>query len=281
MRKFVLLGLLLLCGVVVGITFSPNGDVNEMYDLYLSTNSTSLYSVMDRGTWEELQAFTNEVSESGGMYLVFPLKPKNGEQLYISSMPGPRSTVANSGLFHTGIDLAVGGDPSVVDVVFATDGVITFSGYRPPSIRWVDANNNNRVDGDEQKDKYSGGNQVHVKTTLNSGIQVTFKYLHLENTPEFQVGDTVNAGDLVGNWGHSGDEGVRDPDDGSLAPMGVHLHFEVEVGTGQPNIEESMDGPSYTILNPFEPAYFVYERNSILGTVKVLRTGDEYEIKTQ
>jgi len=117
---------------------------------------------------------------------------QNQEGNYITSSEyGMRN-----GRLHAGIDLAPYGEN--IPVGASANGTVIYSQYH-----------------------YSGGNMLiirHDGLTANNGQTLHTAYMHLQNPPNFNVGETVNKGDIVGNTGNTG------------RSTGLHLHFEVHEG---------------------------------------------------
>jgi len=95
---------------------------------------------------------------------------------------------------HHGIDLAPNGSENL-SIASAGDGVIAFAGV------------------------YPDGNIV-VEIQHSNGLFT--RYMHLATTPTVKTGQEVNAGDIIGHTGTTGNS------------TGVHLHFEIHEGNGNP-----------------------------------------------
>src|SRR3989442_3466794 len=87
---------------------------------------------------------------------------------------------------------------------------------------------------------------------IDHGDGVVTRYAHLSAVAtELEVGDSVDAGALIGNVGASG-----------LPEGGSHLHFEIRVGTGY--LGEGLDSEDvrYLVARAFSPDVVKRERES-------------------
>lgn len=125
----------------------------------------------------------------------FPLTGYVGATGAIDGLPVPYPVTSHFGyapdyfggtIYHTGVDMAC---PVGVSVSNVMGGKVTFAGYSPAGY----------------------GNLVVVE---NDGVQAFYGHLSQVNV---QVGDRVDAGDLVGLTGNTGKS------------TGPHLHWEIRV----------------------------------------------------
>jgi len=114
----------------------------------------------------------------------------------VSSEFSPARVNPKTGILqpHNGIDLAPYGGENIT-IASAGDGVVTFSGM------------------------YSDGN-IAVEIQHPSGLYT--RYMHLAQMPIVKVGQNIEAGDIIGITGTTG------------ISTGVHLHFEIHEGNGNP-----------------------------------------------
>lgn len=118
---------------------------------------------------------------------------------------------------HEGCDLIASIDvPGIIPIISATDGVVTSRG-------WLE----------------QGGYRIGI-TSPSGGY---FYYAHLDSYTDFQVGDNVNAGDILGFMGNSG----YGPE-GTKGMFVTHLHFGIYIYPN--NIETSVN--PYWILRMIE-----------------------------
>ncbi len=101
--------------------------------------------------------------------------------------------------FHSGIDLVVRSkaNPKICAVANGLVTMRTFNG------------------------KTSYGNGIEIMHTLEDGTVIFTFYAHMkDNSITVSVGDTVQAGQVIGEMGKTG------------AATGEHLHFEVRTASG-------------------------------------------------
>lgn len=103
---------------------------------------------------------------------------------------------------HNGIDLAPIGSANL-PIASAGNGTVIFSGYT-----------------------HGGGYTITIRHDgylAENGETLHTRYVHLSQPPFFKVGETVFKGDVIGLTGTTG-----------TSTTGVHLHYEVEEGLGNP-----------------------------------------------
>ncbi len=131
---------------------------------------------------------------------------------------------------HSGIDLNFKmGAP----IYSCTDGKVVKSGY----------------------DKDSAGNYVRIEDSLG----YTFRYCHMKNKPTLSVGDTVNAGDIIGYVGSTGNSvgphhhlgigGPEDPD-ATFEPYQHVIDAYLRQGYDVTNIKKWGGCPTVRVTRP-------------------------------
>ena len=128
---------------------------------------------------------------------------KQGEVYIVSSEFGGR-VHPKTGVYqpHNGIDLAPIGSAKL-PISSAGNGVVVFNGY-----------------------SHSGGYMITIRHNdylAENGETLHTRYLHLSQPAFFKTGEKVNKGDVIGLTGTTG-----------TSTTGVHLHYEVEEGQGNP-----------------------------------------------
>jgi len=109
----------------------------------------------------------------------------------------PITGAANSG--HSGIDIAPGGDPGIVNVIASKDGIVT------------KVINNCESYGDKS---CGGGYGNYIMISHSDGMYTLYAHLH-QGTITVKVNDSVRQGQVIAKVGSSG------------RSTGTHLHFEV------------------------------------------------------
>ena len=135
--------------------------------------------------------------------------PLNGSIGWLSS-PANNRFGWRSGSMHAGVDLRPVGVFTNTDVVAAADGVVVISGVSPSAGEWIII-----------RHSFPGGN-------------LYTRYLHLHTgSRRVGLGAQVNAGDVIGRTGITGQTSSRTP----------YVHFEISDGSGN----------NATRFNPFHP----------------------------
>lgn len=99
---------------------------------------------------------------------------------------------------HDGIDIKPLTPGEDRDQIYAfADGTVALSGYTS-----------------------SCGNYLAINHGLMNGLYLRTYYLHLKSAPNYQKGQTVNMGDVVGYMGTTGNS------------SGIHLHFMIRTKPG-------------------------------------------------
>ena len=109
-----------------------------------------------------------------------------------------------SGGIHLGVDFAA---PIGTPVLAVANGVVIYSADRCPTWGWL--GNSCGSPGTN-----GGGNQVYLLVSVNNQ-SYAIRYLHFQSGTTARMGSVVNAGDIVGRVGSSGNS------------SGPHLHIEV------------------------------------------------------
>ncbi len=118
-----------------------------------------------------------------------------------------------SGGVHLGVDFAA---PIGTPVLAVANGVVIYSVDRCPTWGWL--GNSCGSPGTN-----GGGNQVYLIVSVNNR-SYAIRYIHLQSGSPIRIGSVVNAGDIVGRVGSSGNS------------SGPHLHIEVVyLGTSSVN----------------------------------------------
>ena len=188
---------------------------------------------------------SSETTEEGGITYA------NGTPVAttITSMFGlridPITGAANSG--HTGIDIAPGGSPGVVNVIASKDGIVT------------KVINNCVSFGDKT---CGGGYGNYIMISHSDGMYTLYAHLH-EGTINVKVNDSVRQGQVIAKVGSSG------------RSTGTHLHFEVRT-----DVSTRVDPLNYVDQNNPRPASSA--SSSLVELIEMLEgsvgTGDTYTV---
>lgn len=135
---------------------------------------------------EDVLAFANDYIQGA-----VPVFSNDG-----SAWPSPAATIITSGFKmrwgkqHQGVDIAAPGDSTGISIVSFLPGTVSFSGVR-------------------------GGYGNCIMIDHGNGL-VTL-YGHMQHPSPLSAGDTVEAGQYIGNIGNTG------------GSYGAHLHFEIRI----------------------------------------------------
>ncbi|MBQ4603280.1 MAG: Ig-like domain-containing protein [Clostridia bacterium] len=188
------------------------------------------------------------ISQYRNFNWLWPVSSKNGQTKanYISSPYGKRDT--SSGM-HKGMDITTGtpGEIAGYDVVSAFEGKVAYIGTDPNSkTGYCIAIRSEKVDP-------------------ISGKKVVAIYMHLNQKPIVQFGQSISEGQKIGYVGNTGSTST-----------GYHLHFEAN--NQNVSIGDGGDTRDY-YANLINPLFFftTYRNNYIIGT-KADKEGNDDKI---
>ena len=220
--------------VMVFALFTTEEDVTAISTAYVSTwhgtleNKNSALVIEQHEAVRE-QSVVNEVNKAqadGKVIFTFPLQ-HNGGSVYCTSAFNVYRNLGVGTNQHNGTDLAMGGNPTDINVLAMADAVVTSTGSE------LGANGR--------------GNYVIMKT-LSSELIIT--YMHLRDKVTLLSGTHVRAGDIVGVMGTTG------------ASTGIHLHVGVQYEKGDGAYEVVDVGRTKNLLNMFDNRYFRYRKST-------------------
>lgn len=222
---------------------------NVTVDKLASINNIKNKNVISVGQRISLEKIDDNsgISKQINKFTKDGVMPVEKKYYNITSKYGERATPMKSGRsFHYGLDIAAYGinDSRIYSVL---PGEITAAGYN------------------------NGGYGNYVKIKHDNGIETL--YAHMIRKPSVSVGEKVNAGDIIGNVGTTGNS------------TGPHLHLEVIVYGERYNPETFLDNvkewpsskPKPSSSKPSEPKPVIPSSSSSSvggGSVYTVKKGD-------